>query len=67
MPLLDGNPKKMLSLFAEEEDGTIRTLMEVGGNRDQFIRVLDDHREECEKEGDYHEAKVPPRKSTQGN
>jgi hypothetical protein len=39
--------------------------MEVGGNRDQFIRVLDDHREECEKEGDYHEAKVnlPPRRS----
>jgi len=46
------------NMMQEEEDGTIRTLMEVGGNRDQFIRVLDDHREECEKEGDYHEAKA---------
>jgi hypothetical protein len=46
------------NMLQEEEDGTTRTLMEVGGNRDQFIRVLDDHREECEKEGDYQEAKA---------
>lgn len=45
-------------MLQEEEDGTIRTLADVGGNRDAFIRALDDHREECEKEGDYHEAKA---------
>lgn len=56
----------MVLCVTEEEDGTIRTLMEVGGNRDQFIRVLDDHREECEKEGDYHEAKVPTAAAAQG-
>merc|ERR1711959_857123 len=45
-------------MLQEEADGSIRTLADVGGNRDAFIRVLDDHREECEKEGDYHEAKA---------
>jgi len=45
-------------MLQEQEDGSIVTLADIGGNRDAFIRALDDHREECEKEGDYHEAKA---------
>jgi len=42
----------------QDTDGVVQTLADVGGNREHFIEVLDDHREECEREGDYEEAKA---------
>jgi len=45
-------------MLQEDPDGNVVSLADIGGNRDAFIQVLDDHREECEKEGDYSEAKA---------
>jgi len=42
----------------QEKDGLVQTLADAGGNREAFIDVLDDHRVECENEGDYEEAKA---------
>jgi len=42
----------------QEKDGVVQTLADAGGNREQFIEILDEHRIECEDEGDYEEAKA---------
>ena len=39
-----------------EKDGVVQTLADAGGNREQFIEILDEHRIEREDEGDYEEA-----------
>ena len=44
---------------AAEKDGLVQTLADAGGNREAFIDVLDDHRVECENEGDYEEVLSP--------